>query len=305
MTTRPQFSGHETFPLRQLWLHKAWDLVANSSDAQPFALDDAVVRLGVGKNMVSSIRYWATACQVITETGDRYTTRPLGDMLFAREGLDPFCEQPATAWLVHWMLASTCDRTATWYFLFNNMTQPTFDRDMVVATVQEGLTQLVSKVPGLKRVSLSTVKRDVDCCIRCYVPRAAGESPEEMSEPLLGELSLLQQHSRSSFSFRRGPKGSLPDGIFAYALLDYWRRQGDTAVMAFDRIAHDFGSPGRVFKLSEDAVADRLMALEDLTEGQLQWGEQAGIRQVNRRETALHNVEIAMRNLLRVTYATE
>jgi hypothetical protein len=74
--------------------------------------------------------------------------------------------------------------------------------------------------------------------------------------------------------------------------------------MAFDRIAHDFGSPGRVFKLSEDAVADRLMALEDMTEGQLQWGEQAGIRQVNRREAALHNVEIAMRNLLRVTYAT-
>ncbi|WP_221035896.1 DUF4007 family protein [Pseudomonas savastanoi] len=25
---RPQFSGHETFPLRQLWLRKAYDAVA-------------------------------------------------------------------------------------------------------------------------------------------------------------------------------------------------------------------------------------------------------------------------------------
>jgi hypothetical protein len=302
MSTRPQFSGHETFPLRQLWLRKAWDYVATSTAAQPFAMDDAVVRLGVGKNMVAAIRFWGTACHVIGESSDRYETQPLGDLLFSQHGLDPHCEHPATAWLMHWLLASTCDKTATWYFLFNHMTQPTFDRDMVVGLVQEGVSELVSKMPGLKRVSVSTLKRDVDCCIRSYVPRAAGESPEEMSEPLLGELGLLQQQSRSSFAFRRGPKRSLPDGIFAYALLDYWSRQGDTAVMGFDRVAHDYGSPGRVFKLNEDAVADRLMALEDLTGGLMQWGEQAGIRQVTRRFAALNDAKFTMHNLLLKTY---
>ena len=300
---RPQFSGHETFPLRQLWLRKAWDYVAASASAQPFAMDDAVVRLGVGKNMVASIRFWGTACRVIGESSERYTTQPLGDLLFGPNGLDPYCEHPATAWLIHWLLASTCDKTATWYFLFNHMTQPSFDRDMVVALVQEGITELVSMVPGLKRVSVSTLKRDVDCCIRSYVPRAAGESPEEMSEPLLGELGLLQQHSRSSFAFRRGPKRSLPDGVFIYALLDYWGRQGNTTVMAFDRVAHDYGSPGRVFKLNEDSVADRLMALEELTGGLMQWGEQAGIRQVTRRHDALYNPESTMHKLLLNTFA--
>jgi Protein of unknown function (DUF4007) len=303
--SRPQFSGHETFPLRQLWLRKAWRAVTPpfSQRDQPFAAEDAVVDFGVGKNMVSAIRFWATACHVIGEREDKYVGLPLGNALFGSPGLDGYCEHPATPWLIHWRLSSTCDKTATWYFLFNHMLQPTFDRDMVVALVQECIDELEHRVPGLKRVSASTIKRDVDCCIRSYVPRASGESAEEMSEPLLGELGLLQQHSRSGFEFRRGPKRSLPDGIFAYALLDYWQRQGAGAVMAFDRIAHDYGSPGRVFKLSEEAVADRLMALDDLTRGQLQWVEQAGIRQVSRRGGALNDIDSAMLGALEKAYA--
>lgn len=61
---RPQFSGHETFPLRQLWLLKFSQLindiqngvVGKPSDA------DAICILGVGKNMLNSMRYWAQ-CQ--------------------------------------------------------------------------------------------------------------------------------------------------------------------------------------------------------------------------------------------------
>jgi hypothetical protein len=87
-----------------------------------------------------------------------------------------------------------------------------------------------------------------------------------------------------------------------YALLDYWGRQGNTTVMAFDRVAHDYGSPGRVFKLNEESVADRLIALEELTGGLMQWGEQAGIRQVTRRNEALYDSESVMHKLLLKTF---
>jgi hypothetical protein len=138
---------------------------------------------------------------------------------------------------------------------------------------------------------MTTLKRDVECCIRSYVPRLGGDSPEEMSEPLLGDLGLISQNAKGSFEFRRGAKRSLPDGVFAFALLDYWERMPHAgAVMAFDRVAYDYGSPGRVFKLDEAAVADRMMALEELTRGQIQWTEQAGIRQITRRDAALKNL---------------
>lgn len=301
--SRPQFSGHETFPLRQLWLRKAYDAVsaAPPSAAKTVFTDEAAIaRFGVGKNMVTSMRFWASACQVIRDDGvsGGYITSEIGDLLFdAKHGLDPYCERPATTWLMHWFLASTPEKTTTWYYIFNHVVQQAFDRDSVVSS----LSGLIAE-HGL-RISLATLKRDVECCVRSYVPRAGGDSPEEMSEPLLGELGLIQQNAKGSFEFRRGAKRSLPDGVFAFALLDYWQRFGHAgSVMGFDRVAHDYGSPGRVFKLDENAVADRLMALEQLSKGQIQWTEQAGIRQVTRTGVALNDIQRAKEALLKVAY---
>jgi hypothetical protein len=263
-----------------------------------FTDESAIAGFGVGKNMVASMRFWASACHVIEDADAGYAATELGSLLFAPgSGLDPFCEKPATTWLMHWRLASTPDKTTTWYYVFNHVAQQVFDRDAVVSA----LSGLIAE--HSLRISLATLKRDVECCIRSYVPRAGGDSPEEMSEPLLGELGLIQQNARGAFEFRRGSKRSLPDGVFAYALLDYWQRlEHQGAVMAFDRVAHDYGSPGRVFKLDEDSVAERLMALETLSNGEIAWTEQAGIRQVTRTGTALQQIQQTKIKLLQAAY---
>lgn len=297
----PQFSGHETFPLRQLWLRKAYDVVTQLAEPAPrtvFADEEAIVRFGVGKNMAMSIRFWATACGIIKDDGG-YTPTKLGDLLFKPDvGLDEYCEYAGTTWLMHWQMASTHEKTTTWWFLFNHVVQQVFDREFLV----DSLSGLVAE--HKLRISMATLKRDVECCIRSYVPRLGGSSPEEMSEPLLGELGLIQQNAKGAFEFRRGSKRSLPDGVFAYALLDYWERMPHAgSVMAFDRVAYDYGSPGRVFKLDENAVADRLMALEEMTRGEIRWTEQAGIRQVTRTDAALKNLAEYKYKLLRSAYA--
>ncbi|VWC23995.1 hypothetical protein BLA6860_05971 [Burkholderia lata] len=298
----PQFSGHETFPLRQLWLRKAYDAVVADEPPVPksiFSDEDAIVRFGVGRNMATSIRYWASACDIVTEQDGGYVPTDLATMLFHPEtGLDPYCEHPATAWLMHWRIAGTPEKTTTWYFLFNHVVQQIFDRDHIVQALSGTIEE------NNLRISLATLKRDVECCIRSYVPRLGGDSPEELSEPLLGELGLIQQNAKGTFEFRRGAKRSLPDGVFAYALMEYWQRlQHAGSVMAFDRVAYDYGSPGRVFKLDENAVADRLMALEQLSRGLIQWTEQAGIRQVTRRDAALEDLNTYKYKLLKAAYA--
>ena len=262
-----------------------------------FSDESAIARFGVGKNMVASMRFWATACEIIEDYDGGYSTTEFGDLIFGPEGLDPYCEQPATAWLVHWILASTPERTTTWHFLFNHVVQQVFDRDTVVRLLSEAVAE------SRLRISSATLRRDVECCIRSYVPSAGGDSPEEMTEPLLGELGLIQHSSRGAFEFRRGDKRTLHDGVFAFALLDYWSRlEQQGAVMAFDRVAHDFGSPGRVFKLDEHAVAERLLVLEELSGGQILWTEQAGMRQVTRTGTALTDIQATKIRLLRAAY---
>lgn len=97
---------------------------------------------------------------------------------------------------MHWFLASTPDRTTTWYYLFNHVVQQVFDRDFIGKALAGELESIKAKI------SQATLKRDVECCIRSYVPRANSDSPEDLSEPLLGELGLIVHNSKDSFEFR-------------------------------------------------------------------------------------------------------
>ena len=58
------FGRHETFHLRFAWLSKGFAAFQANSDLFE-DLDSATVTLGVGKNMVQSIRYWMRAAQLI------------------------------------------------------------------------------------------------------------------------------------------------------------------------------------------------------------------------------------------------
>jgi len=279
---RARFSGHETFPLRQMWLKKAFEQ-ANDGFFIPkstFSDESAIAAFGVGKNMVSSIRHWALACGMMYEEGNGFRVDELATEILKDGGLDPYAENPNTAWLAHWQLAGRCYRSTTWYWLFNHVTAPTFTRQ----ELEDPLARYARQLDPKHRLSTSTISRDLETCLRCYAPRTAGGSPEDFAEPLLGELGLLQEVHKGQYAFRRGPKASLNDGVFAYALIDFWDRTAEgQSSLAFETVAYAEGSPGRVFKLDEESIAQRLISLADFTGGKLAWTDSAGLRQVHRK----------------------
>ena len=268
-----------------MWLKKAFDHADSCGrvSKSTFTDENAIASFGVGKNMVSSIRHWAIACDVLRDTckdSNFYEVSPISNEILRDGGLDPFAENPSTAWYAHWILAGKGTRSTTWRWLFNNVTSPTFTRQ----ELESPLEDFAHKLEPKKRISSSTLSRDLETCLRSYAPRFAGGSPEDFAEPLLGELGLLQEVHKGQYAFRRGPKTTLHDGLFAYALLDFWESSADgLSSMAFETITYSEGSPGRVFKLDEDSVAERLIALSDLTNGFLAWTDTAGLRQVHKK----------------------
>jgi hypothetical protein len=278
ITQTPIFSGHETFPLRQLWLRKAFDAVSGHSPSAPkslFSDHEAIVRFGVGKNMVASIKHWAIATNFMEEHGAGFRPTEIADAVLGCDGLDPYCEHPATVWLIHWFLAGRGNRSTTWHWLFNHVSSQSFTREDILS----GLSKFV--LEHQHRATETTLRRDIECCIKSYVPNLGGDSAEDVAEPILGELGLIQQGGKGIFEFRRGPKHTLPDQLFVFALLDFWsRRAPNVSTMSFDTAAHDFGSPGRVFKLDENGVADRVLNIENTTHGALRWSDTAGMRQI-------------------------
>ena len=77
-----------------------------------FNAPDAVVHLGVGKNMVSGIRFWLKAFGLT----DNDAPTELAHLIFADDnGFDRFLEDTNTLWLLHYSLVST--RIASLYHL--------------------------------------------------------------------------------------------------------------------------------------------------------------------------------------------
>lgn len=288
------FSGHETFPLRQMWLKKAFDqsVQAGTVPKSTFTAENAIAEFGVGKNMVASIRHWALACDVLRDTSpSEYSISPIANEIFRDGGLDPYSENPSTAWYVHWWLAGKGNRATTWYWLFNHVTAPSFSRDDLEAPLADFARALDPK----RKLSTATLSRDIDTCLRSYAPRSGAGTPEDFAEPMLGELGLISEEHKGHFAFRRGPKATLDDGIFAFALLDFWDNSAKgLSSLAFEAIAYGEGSPGRVFKLDEDSVAQRLLALGDLTNNALSWTDTAGLRQVHRKNTVTDEFKMSM-----------
>ena len=273
--TKAQFAGHETFPLRLLWLKKAFDAVAGGAPVGTFVEQEAIATFGVGRNMAASMRHWAVATGFVAE-GDR-TLKPtsLGDLVLADDGLDPYLEAPATTWLAHWHVASTPEMTTTAYFAFNGLASIEFDPETLASELLA-----IATARGW-RASKGTLKRDVETFLRGYV-RKRGQQGEDAAEPLLAELGLIREARLGGwYEFIRGPKSTLPDAVFAYALDAFWRRHGGSALTA-EQVSYAPGSPGRVFKLDEDSVVTRLMALPRLTGGAWGWTDTAGLRQVQR-----------------------
>src|SRR6266851_9456298 len=100
--TEERFSGHESFVCRYGWLRKAYDGVAKSPKL--FANEeDAVVKLGVGSNMVKSLEFWGRAFGIIEGHRGGYQLSAFAKALLdVKKGKDPYLEDLGSLWLLHW-----------------------------------------------------------------------------------------------------------------------------------------------------------------------------------------------------------
>lgn len=284
------FARHETFYPRFGWIKKGYE--AAKDDPRAFVRSDAHVALGVGKNMVRSIRYWCHAFKVLeadTSVGGRATgSKPteFGTLLLDdMAGWDPFLEDPASLWLLHWkLLSDPCDATAWWYAFFLHAGAELSANDLT-----NDLKEYVYKNHPTARAAESSLKKDATCIIRMYglLPSGAGANEGSIQCPF-AELGLLRPASRKDvYGFRIGRKPGLPARVIAAACLDFAesRSAGTRRSVSLSSLTHELGSPGLAFKLSESALYQSLEEVAEV-EPAVRLSEAAGLVQLSYSEEA-------------------
>ena len=279
-----KFSGHQSYHCRYTWLTKG--VLSCNEDSHVFREDDALVKLGVGKNMVDAIRHWCMATQVLeidasvdNNRGSHLRPKDLGRKIFIEDGgWDRYLEDAGTVWLLHYLLATNPDWATTAYFAFNEMPGLEFTRD----SLQRDLVELDTRI-STRLSSENSIRRDVNVFIRTYVSsrNGTGGSVEDLLDCPFTELGLIREDlDHSTYAFSRGYQHSLPNAVLLYAIQQYAKSKEMQQTFTFDELAYQPLGPGRVFKLDERALAERLEELAAQTTGAIQLTETAGYRQV-------------------------
>lgn len=277
---KPRFSGHDTFPFRYAWLTKIAHYleegdVKKIKEFERYKLQ-TMSEFGVGLNMVKSMRHWSLVTKVCDKN---FELTNFGKFIFSKKkAADPYLEKNETLWLLHWMIASDSSVT-TWFYLFNYHPSIIVNREQVTNELLQ-----IGKFSKWKGISPNTIKRDVDCFIRTYlVSHKKGEITEDSIECPLAELGLLQQtYTKNEFELHKGPKSSLSQGIFEFALNDYWSKQNNQ-IITFEKLMYDYGSPGKVFQLDEKSLEEYLDNMGQSANKIFQFDKGAGgLRQISK-----------------------
>ena len=265
MEKRYVFSGHESFPCKTLWLKKGYDFVVQGRD---FNRPEAVVHLGVGKNMVASIRYWLKAFGICENNQPTW----LGDYLFDDEnGKDRYIEDLATLWLLHFTLVFS--QEATLYHLFfcdyqKGHTQ--FERDQVITNVK--LEMIEAGKQNL--FNENTVKKDVAVLIQNYALPRKAQSNEDFSSMLI-DLDLIRQNAEGKgYYFNIEGKRKVMKEIFMYALMMLKEREGDNTI-SYNTVQDEIGL---TFCMQDHETIEMLKQLAKDYSKYISYSDNAGIR---------------------------
>lgn len=309
-TLKPRYSGHETFVCRYAWLPKVVSEICKPNGQHLFSDEDsAMVRLGIGKNMVRSAKFWAEAAQIIEERSDGgHQVTNFGRELLGHDGYDTYLERPETLWLLHWKISSNPTRPLFhWNQMLNFWHRPEFYESEALAFLEKGLPK------DKERISKRTLSDGFRVFVNSYVPSrsAKGEIAEDNLDCPLVELGLIciagvrsdsNNHRETIYGFNIESKTTISPEVFAYCVHDFWEnspRYRDEESLSFRAVCSEVGSPGQIFKLPEASVTTLLEDLKRVTDQAVVFEESHSMQQLWRKKTT------SGEQLLEAIYATD
>ena len=268
-----KFSGHETFHCRHFWLKKGYDFNQLGGDQRS---NDAVVRLGVGKNMVTSIHYWMKAFKVTNSESSEITD--FGHFIFSSNGKDPYLEDIGTLYMLHYNLMTNLNQASIYSITFEEFRKTRIDSEFTA----ELLFEFAARKLRVERLDYSekSLRNDIKVFLRTYqtATKRGSKSIEDDFASVLLELNFVNPiqdtfiNAEQVFRIRYDEQPRLSKLIFLHALLDRYEGQESISVKDIQRDVSD------KFLCNRDGTEKKLNDLSD--SGYLVYKQDAGRKEI-------------------------
>lgn len=269
---RYSFSGHETFHCKSLWLKKGYDFMAQSLN---FNTPESVVALGVGKNMVASIRFWLRAFGLCNDNDLTYISNYIFDN---NDGCDPFAEDSGTLWMLQYLLVNS-NIASIYKLCFVDFHAE--KNDFTKEQFQGFIKRKCSETDNPNMYNDNTIWKDINVLLQNYVT-PINTKPNEDSFALLSGLNLIrqtgfqedsQEHKKPLYSFNVVGKQCFVPEILLYAIID---RKGESKSVSYESLYE----LSLLFCLSPSELIDTIKILESQYSTALRFTDDGGIKQL-------------------------
>lgn len=254
-----KFRGHETFFLRRGWLSKGMKYMEKRPDVFIAKDEKPMDILGIGANMVRSLRYWMLATGIATEpkSGKKIQKlTPWGEVVYQ---YDRYLEETGTLYLLHYKLVTNQELATAWYYFFNCFSLREFTRDDLL----HGLQNYVQMQNC--QVAERSLHDDIQCLLAMYLPQDMDSirklSPETNMVSPLAELGLMQVLHKKQGIYRKTPPtaGKIPIWIALALIKD--ANEGEKEI-SLQKLLHEPCQIGRIFQFDSMELLDTLRRLE-------------------------------------------
>lgn len=213
-----RFRAHETFFIRKGWLSKGIKNVVADPAVFMGNSGNPMDVLGIGSNMVKSLRYWLQTVGLTTEPAYGKKEQSLTDFGKLVKQYDPYIEELGTLWLLHYHLAKNLNDATSWYFFFNEFKLMEFDKDDFVRQLSAFLRM------QNEEVSERSLEDDYNCIINTYLSRMKSNpekaQPESNIDCPLGELGLIDISNKKNKIYRKvSPKKETIHPLVVFAVI--------------------------------------------------------------------------------------
>ena len=213
-----RFRAHETFFIRKGWLSKGIKNVVADPAVFMGNSGNPMDVLGIGSNMVKSLRYWLQTVGLTSEPAYGKKEQSLTAFGNLVKQYDPYIEELGTLWLLHYHLAKNLNDATSWYFFFNEFKLMEFDKDDFVRQLSAFLRM------QNEEVSERSLEDDYNCIINTYLSRMKSNpekvQPESNIDCPLGELGLIDISNKKNKIYRKvSPKKETIHPLVVFAVI--------------------------------------------------------------------------------------
>ncbi|MEL0115892.1 MAG: DUF4007 family protein [Gammaproteobacteria bacterium] len=253
------FGRNETFALRYNWIFKGISSLKENPDI--FSSPDALNHLGVGKNMMLSMRYWLLAYK-LTDKDNHSDFSDLAAFIFDPDkGKDPFIEDVGTLWLLHWNLCTNPTQATLYYWFFNFYNKTSFSKSEVLNSLEDWI-----EFKSSRKVSSKTLERDINLLLKTYsAVESTSENFEDLLENPFYEMALINKNLDGNFRCSIQHRDTISKYLLGYFIADlkeYFTQQDlINGPKNFDQLpvseilnSTEMPSIQKIFKTTEDCL---------------------------------------------------